>query len=786
MMYIKGRNYQLSYQEGESHFDCHFFDQPMLGSRICARVHHARSTMSNFTQSQSSDVLGDYVAWSFDFSPSGLLLDDTDWQKTKSGMKAPYQGIVKGYKDFLIFEIHYGKALANDPRKDLYSHPYVAFPSFEGENWQDDLACLTYKRHTPFNYPIMWRGTSVDSVREGKNVPLMVTTSNFETLILSPFNHLLHGSVSLSKQPNRILCGLPLGLITIPENTKYKTLLVVKKGVNKAFETYGHLLSTHYRMEPISPYHDQLLAKLSYWTNAGSSYWYNTHADHSYETTFNELKKHHNSIGLPIGSYQLDSWWYQKDGHHYTSSITKWKPALKATGANYNSMSPFRKKFKEYTLFRKPRLAHLQAQVKTPIGCHFKQISAKSSYVLNHPKDFAVESYAVPLKKDFFIQLFNHPKWHLSFIVHDWLHYMQTHHSLFLDLKLGPKYFRNLDRALLEIKNEDNLCGHPTMQLCMTPPSTTLLSAKLQSVTTIRSTADAYSFFVEGPKRWWWHAYSAPFIHAMGKYTFYDNRRTNHRTLFGSRSQSNFEMIMLGLYAGPIGLSDAIGKENMPLIKKAIMIDGTILKPDSPAALLDQCYLYNPLTDPDHTTIGWYASNHIPAGGFDILRISYLLYATLAGRVKKAFLIIENLDFLGSAHHYALLDYRTKALQVFDKKEALHLESKKFYGYGIISPIEQGFGFFGLLAKHITASNKIMEKVHISDHHISIYFQVSLSEIKGYWAFYTYKKPASITLAGLKVPYEWREDGLLTVDLTTIDPPTYLTVKAYKLMILMG
>ncbi|PKM65337.1 MAG: hypothetical protein CVU95_15485 [Firmicutes bacterium HGW-Firmicutes-2] len=156
------------------------------------------------------------------------------------------------------------------------------------------------------------------------------------------------------------------------------------------------------------------------------------------------------------------------------------------------------------------------------------------------------------------------------------------------------EYFEGLDEACLETPSCNNESGHLSLQFCMTQPHMTLNSVKMQSVTSIRSTSDSNSFFVEGPKRWRWHLYASKMIQALGKYAFYDNKRSGKSSYILPNKYAKFEMIWLGLSYGPIGIGDQLGKENMALIKKVIKADGEIIKPDVPAVPLDACYIYKP------------------------------------------------------------------------------------------------------------------------------------------------------------------------------------------------
>lgn len=684
------------------------FNKQILGSYMTARIGKYQANLTEVICESKNDETGIYDLWTMSYvSPKN------DHRHFTATMKI--------YDNRAEFGIINHFTIRGKATKHLYGHPYISFPSFEGEDWNKNCSVLTYKRQAPFNFPVQWQGRAIDSARDGKNTPLIITNKQYETLVLSPLNHLLFGTVSISHLPARIRCGIPRAVHSLPEDTHYKTIMVYGNGVNQTIETWGRLLQTYHHITPIRKNADVHLKYISYWTNAGSTYWYNTRKNTTYEETLNHLKNHHESIGINYGSYQLDSWWYKKEGDNYTSGIVEWEPKVSTRSKNFNSVMPFLQRYKTLPLFNQHKISHVQNLIEKPLGCHFKQLANNSVYVKDQEDDFLIEGFPVPKNKEVAKQIFNkifdHPKWRLSYVIHDWLQYMNDHHSAFNDFTSGPDYFEALDEVALNLKAADNKCGHLTYQFCMTQPHMTLNTATMQSVTSIRSTSDSDSFFVEGTKRWWWHLYSSVFIQALGKYAFYDNRMTNKSYLHPLSSYSKFEMIWLGLSCGPIGIGDEVGKENTRLLNRVIFKNGEIVKPDRPCLPLDQCYLNNPHKPDSKSGVTVYT--HSSVKNYKVYYMLTFNTHPFAREVTMTYRLSEiNVNPQEAYIRYNFFTGTTEMI-TSNNTNTFKMKRRKFY-YHIIAPLQDGVALIGDISKHVCASNQIFDRIEITKQKIRL------------------------------------------------------------------
>ncbi|WP_172596091.1 hypothetical protein [Petrocella atlantisensis] len=753
-------NYHIVYNEKENWFDFSVFNKSILGSVIVARVGKEKAIALDMKFEVREDGFGPYEQWTIEYGPA-------------EKKKGSFTGIIKAYPYFIVFETINHHEIKGKKNKHPYGNPYISFPSFEGEYFEGNCTCLSYKRQAPFNYPIQWKGRVIDSLREGKNSPLIITNMAYETVVLSPMTHFLHGTVSINKYPEQVRCGIPRSVERIEKETSFKTLMVIDTGVNKTMNLWGALLRQEHRVEPIGLREDVLLKYISYWTNAGSAYWYRSIHKTSYENTLKKLVAHHESIGLHFGSYQLDSWWYHKDGDHYTSSIVEWEPKEETTGKNFNSMVTAMARAKTIPMFQKDKLSYVQSILKKPIGCHFKQISKDAIYVNDNREDFLIDHFAMPknksVAKDLFKRLFNHPRWALSYVIHDWLSFMNERHAGFRSIQMSEDYFEGLDEACLETPSSNNESGHLSLQFCMTQPHMTLNSVKMQSVTSIRSTSDSNSFFVEGPKRWRWHLYASKMIQALGKYAFYDNRRSGKSSYILPNKYAKFEMIWLGLSCGPIGIGDQLGKENMSLIKKVIKSDGEIIKPDVPAVPLDACYIYNPYDVSSKKGVTVFSYSQMSSNTQDY-KVLYLLSFNMNPIRKK----VTTTYALKETHHtkagsYVVYDYFSMTLQVCNEQDlkTYSMKGRKIY-YHIGAPIVHGFAYIGDVSKHVCASNQLVEHIDIGPNSVTIDISYIRQPQQSQWVCYSQHKPQRITSDLTEISYEFKE-GKLVFDLKNVD-----------------
>jgi len=238
--------------------------------------------LSNITVGSGADALGSYSEISFDFQSD-----------------APRHAAIRSYADHpdVLFTV---------------SHPAGAPNSFSFPSWTRyprDLDHLTFKG--TFAPPIFW-----DFSNES---PWIFFDSSYNTFILSPAANFMAASTAWGAK-GEMASGIAPEIATLPTGFEHRTLLVIEKGINRAFDTWGQALTAlNGKTRPAND-SDASLNKIGYWTDNGATYYYHTAASLSYEQTLAAVKTEFDQLGIGLGYIQLDSWFYPKGAGAFWSN----------------------------------------------------------------------------------------------------------------------------------------------------------------------------------------------------------------------------------------------------------------------------------------------------------------------------------------------------------------------------------------------------------------------------------------------------------------------------------
>jgi hypothetical protein len=227
---------------------------------------------------------------------------------------------------------------------------------------------------------------------------------------------------------------------------------------------------------------DILLKYISYWTNAGSAYWYRTYRNTSYEKTLKVLVDHHKKIAC-IRELPAGLWWYRKEGDQYFSGISEWDRSMRQKGKNFNSVFFFLVEGTQDPYFNETRLSDVSSRIlgtvhRLPLQASRQRLRLcdKAARRLSHRSLSLPKDRKASLK--LFQTIFHHPKWNLSYVIHDWLSYMNDNHRSFQNMQVADTFFYSIDRACIETP-APNKSGHLSLQLCMAQPHMTLNSVTM-------------------------------------------------------------------------------------------------------------------------------------------------------------------------------------------------------------------------------------------------------------------------------------------------------------------
>jgi len=159
------------------------------------------------------------------------------------------------------------------------------------------------------SYGGCWFGVHFDLT--GREGPWVMFDGAARTAVLSPAANFMVAKLRLGTA-GELESGIDPAIDKLPAGFSHSTLLVVDRGINRAFDTWGRLLTDiQGKVRPANDA-DASLKYLGYWTDNGAAYYYNYDVSKGYEGTLLAIRDDFARAGLPLGYMQLDSWWYRK------------------------------------------------------------------------------------------------------------------------------------------------------------------------------------------------------------------------------------------------------------------------------------------------------------------------------------------------------------------------------------------------------------------------------------------------------------------------------------------
>ena len=468
------------------------------------------------------------------------------------------------------------------------------------------------------------------------------------TFILSPASNFMTASTAWG--PNgEMSSGIAAQIATLPQGFQHRTLLVIEKGINRAFDAWGQALTAlNGKTRPANDA-DASLNKVGYWTDNGATYYYTMAAPLDYEQTLAAVKGSFDSMGIGLGSVQLDSWFYPKG----------------ATALWGNNGQGIYQYVAATPLFA-DGLANFQRNLGVPLITHARWIDASSPYrtlyrmsgnvVLDPAYWDAVAGYLATSGVATYEQ--------------DWLgdqaqaDFNLTDSDAFLDNMATAMAGRNL-----------------TMQYCMATPRHFMQTSKYSNLTTIRTSGDHLNC-----DRWSDFLYASRLASALGVWPFSDNLLSTQTS----------QILLATLSAGPVGIGDPIGAMSAANLLRAVRRDGVIVKPDVPLTPTDSSY-GNMAHSVDTPQV---ASTYSDFGG---LRTTYV-FAFPRGTNMQA--RISPADFGAKAPVYAY-DYFGGKGQVLEPADVLQQPITGDALYLILAPVgPSGIAVLGDLDQFVALGKK--------------------------------------------------------------------------------
>ncbi|MBI5527779.1 MAG: hypothetical protein HY897_15720 [Deltaproteobacteria bacterium] len=518
--------------------------------------------------------------------------------------------------------------------------------------------------------------------------PLVLYSDDMDVLVFSPLDHFFESLVWLEN--DEIRHGVEGDMDELPAGFTHRFVVVKGKGIRATLDRFGDVLRADRGRARADRYADRGLSHIGYWTDNGAYYYYKTKEGMNYEDTLLAVESDADARGIPYGYFQLDSWWYFKEGTGgVLGGLVRWEPIPQ--------MFP-------------EGLAAFRDRLGLPLVAHNRWFAKENDYRGRYPftegKDMSLPLDRGPY--DEFMQ--NAAAWGIFTYEQDWL----------MNQFQGVPHLRegagNAARWMRDL-NDAAAAQGLTIQLCM-PGAAHLLSAvDLPVVTTSRTSMDYHR---DVCKECFWPQFHTVNLlaWAAGVLPFKDNFQS-------AEDHAEAEALVSALSAGMVGLGDKVGDADAALISRTCRQDGLILKPERPAYPLDAMFLPHkrPYTVATHSTSPagtwtYLAAFHLASGHPErtIEDENYALFAYSGLPLGEMFVHpkkVSDWDVdlpadLGIADKAVLYDWRTGEAEVVEGRfEIPKIEHLYDHAYFVLAPIfENGLALLGETQKFITMADK--------------------------------------------------------------------------------
>jgi hypothetical protein len=480
--------------------------------------------------------------------------------------------------------------------------------------------------------------------------PWVFFDGSTNAFIVSAASHFTNAQTTRSGSGG-ITVGIDSKITTLPAGFEQTAVLAADVGINQTHDDWGTALRKLGGKKPIANDATPDLAKLSYWTDNKATYYYKTQSGADYQTTLKNVAKYFQQLGTPIGSIQLDSWWYPK------GSANSWEGSGTDRGGEYLYEG-------DSTLFPSG-LAAFQQSLGLPLITHARWIDSSSPY-----RSMYKMSGDVSIDPAFWSKI-------ASFLKSSGV---ATYEQDWLNMNALPSTSNLTDQdAFTDNMAQAMATAGISIQYCMALPRFYLQASKYQNLVTARASEDGFArdrgrnFF-----------YTARLAWSMGLWPWTD--------VFMSNQHDN--LLISTLTGGMMGVGDAINGADKASIMRAIRADGALIKPDAPILLTDKTIVAEAQgkTNPSMATT---YSDH--TGG----RTTYVFGFT-SSSASLSFTPAE-LGYSGSAYVY---DVNKQSGRLLTAMQA-NADTISDTAYYVVAPVgKSGIAFLGEQGKIAPLGNK--------------------------------------------------------------------------------
>ena len=576
---------------------------------------NAGGSLSNVSVSSGVDSIGDWQEITFDYEPS------------RSSAIRLYDA-----RSIVLFSTQYGQDSPNAgafPR--FTSYPQGLFTFSYGSLWSYTFGALNNRS------------------------PWLLFDRQANAVLFSPAANFMTALTRFSSD-NAMEAAIDPRIDSLPAGFTHRAILAFGPGVNAVFDLWGKSLTDLSGKKLPANDANTLLNQLSYWTDAGAAYYYRPFQAPQYIPLLQQLPQEFVNLSAPIGSLELDSWYYQKGT----------PPSWTNNGAGMDTFQA------DPTIFPNG-LASFQQSLGLPLITHARWIDANSPL---RDKYKISGNVAVDPQywKDYAQYLSNSG---VQVLEQDWLsgpavpEFNLTDPYLFMD---------NMASAM-------QAAGR-TIVYCMPMWTHILQSTKYDNVIAVRTSNDSFQ-----RARWDELLFNSRIASAVGLWPFAD----------AFKSVNAKDVLVATLMAGPVGSGDALGAGVAANLAHAVRPDGVLVKPDVPLAPLDETFLAFSQSGAAPVV----AATHTDHSG---RRTAYVLaYSRISGGFSQITFSPASAGVTGPAYVY---DFFGNTGTLIQPGGAFYSVIDYSGSYYVVAPIgPSGIAFLGDAGKFVSCGKKRIEEL---------------------------------------------------------------------------
>ncbi len=565
-----------------------------LGIELLARGERFAATKpAEIRPSSGADDLGPYHAW------------ELCWKRAP----LPLRTFVRAYREraLLVFRIEACEDLAGIATRVLDA-PAIAFPRIwtarRRSGGVPDGTLAFAHQYAQFAFPTYSDASfgkfGLFPDRPALVAPLWLNAPDGRSLMLAPLDAFHEQAIAVPRDAEHagegVRCGWHGDLDAVPRGFATELALWAGAGPRRVLDAWAGCLRARHRTARPTRYADDVVGRLSYWTDNGAAYWYRVEPGSDMPETLERAVRSLRELGIPFKAVELDSWWYP---HQVARAVGEGTPErVPPTGM----------------LAWEPRpdvlpdgVAALQARLGAPLVLHSRHFSSHSPYWERYEAWIDGEQ-AHPKAPEFFDHLLAQAaSWGATSYEQDWL--VDSWQGV-RGLREAPGRARAWQQAL------DRAAANHGLSLvwCMATPADFFQTVTLSRVVAIR-TANDYRYLVGNRILWRWFLLTNALARALGLWPFKDVFLSSALgDGIDGDPHAEAEALLAALSAGPVGLGDRAGRSDRELVLRTCRADGVLIKPDAPIAAIERCFRGDALRDA-RILVGETYSDH-PAGRF--------------------------------------------------------------------------------------------------------------------------------------------------------------------------